>query len=155
MITFKESLNFIIMKSNTYLHFNGNCEEAMAFYADVLGAETTMQMRFNEAPPEVRNTLPDFAQNLIMHCTIETGDFILMASDFLNEKETFNSGNNFAVSINTSNEEEAVTIFNGLAENGFVVMPLDAAFWGGKFGMLRDQFGVNWMLTLNNESHLI
>lgn len=140
------------MKASTYLHFNGNCEEAMTFYADVLGGEITMKMRFKEAPEEVCKNIPDFAQNLIMHCTLEANGENIMASDFFNEGEEFKSGNNFAVSLNTDDEEQAVAIFNGLSEGGFVMMPLESAFWGGKFGMLRDKFGVSWMMSLNDES---
>ena len=29
-------------------------------------------------------------------------------------------------------------------------MPLDDAFWGGKFGSLTDKFGVQWMVSIHN-----
>lgn len=137
------------MQASTYLHFNGNCKEAMTFYADIVGGELTMLMEFNDAPDDVKKYVPAEAMNLTMHCTLVAGDLTLLASDFLNSEEAFNQGNNFAVSINTEDEEEAVAIFNGLAhEGGFVLMPFAEAFWGGKFGMLKDKYGVNWMVSL-------
>ncbi|MDY0779607.1 VOC family protein [Tenacibaculum sp. IB213877] len=140
------------MQAQTYLHFNGNCEEAMTFYADVLGGEITQQMTFSDAP-ESSLTFPEEVMDLIMHSTLVAGDLVIMASDYLNQKEEFNSGNNFAVSINSFDEDEAVTVFNGLSEGGIIFMPFEEAFWGGKFGMLRDKYGVQWMVSLLDESH--
>jgi len=140
------------MKAHTYLHFGGNCEEAMDFYKDILGGQITTLMRFSDAPKEVF-TAPDLAQNWIMHCTLEFGGALLMASDFLNDdKEKFNLGNNFAVSINVDSIEEGQKIFDGLVSEGELFMPFSDAFWGGKFGMLRDKFGVSWMISSEHKT---
>jgi PhnB protein len=29
-------------------------------------------------------------------------------------------------------------------------MPLEDAFWGGKFGSLTDRFGVQWMVSVHS-----
>ncbi len=136
------------MQASTYLHFNGNCKEAMAFYADVLGGEITMLMQFKDAPEEVCKSIPKEAMELTMHCTLEARGFSVLGSDFLNEKEAFTKGNNFAVSINAEDEAEAVAVFNGFAQGGTILMPFEEVFWGGKFGMLQDKFGVQWMISL-------
>ncbi|WBX74960.1 VOC family protein [Tenacibaculum ovolyticum] len=140
------------MKTGTYLHFNGNCKEAMTFYADVLGGDITMLMQFKEAPEEMCKSFPKEILDLTMHCTLEVGELAINASDFFNDKEKFNSGNNFAVTLNSEDEDEAITVFNGLAEGGFVMMPLEDAFWGGKFGMLQDKFGIRWMMSLESSN---
>ncbi|TDQ25522.1 VOC family protein [Tenacibaculum caenipelagi] len=137
------------MQASTYLHFNGNCKEAMTFYADVLGGEITMLLPFREAPEELCKNLPKEALDLTMHSTLVAGDITIQASDFFNEKETFNSGNNFAVSISADDEEQAVAIFNGLSDGASVMMPFEKVFWGGKFGMLKDRYGVSWMISLD------
>lgn len=134
------------MKAHTYLHFNGNCEEAMTFYKDILGGEFSTFMRFKDTPKEVFNS-PEFAQDWVMHCTLEFGGTLLMASDYLNENQPFQAGNNFAVSVNVDSIEEGQTIFNGFSEGGKVLMPFEDAFWGGKFGMVLDKFGVTWMFS--------
>ncbi len=139
------------MKASTYLHFKGNCEEVIDFYADVLGGEITRKMYFKDAPSNVF-VAPNFAKNWIMHTTLIAGDLTLMASDFLNENEELKIGNNFVININTNYENEAITIFNSLIVGGFVFMPFEIAFWGGKFGMLRDKYGVQWMISLNDAS---
>ncbi len=38
-------------------------------------------------------------------------------------------------------------LFTALSQNGKVTMPPHDAFWGGRFGMLTDRFGVSWMLS--------
>jgi PhnB protein len=141
------------MKASTYLHFNGNCKEAMTYYADILGGDITVLMQYKEAPEEVCKNIPKEALDLTMHCTLEVGDMAIQASDFLNEKEGFNAGNNFAISLNSEDEEEATTIFNSLLEGGFVFMPFTDAFWGGKFGMLQDKFGIRWMMSLEDSNN--
>lgn len=140
------------MKAKTYLHFNGNCEEAMDFYADILGGEITQKLRFKDAP-ESDLQFPQGIMNQIMHSCLQAGSFEIMASDYVSE-HPFKQGNNFAVALNTNDEEEAYGVFNGLSENGQILMPFEEAFWGGKFGMLMDKFGVSWMVSLEEEASI-
>lgn len=137
------------MTANTYLRFNGNCEEAMTYYADVLGGKLTEKMRFNEAP-EADLQFPEEAMNLIMHASLSVSDVKIMASDSVGQP--FSQGNNFSISLSTNDEDEAYTIFSGLSEGGEVQMPFGEAFWGGKFGMCVDKFGVSWMLSCSDNS---
>jgi PhnB protein len=131
------------MKLHSYLSFQGNCEEALNFYKDVFDAEVTTLLRFEEAPEGVMQ-IPEGAKQLIMHATLEFGGNTLMMSDHLNKD--FSRGNSYSLSINAS-EEEVSSIYNSLLEGGLVIMPFNDAFWGGKFGMLVDKYGVQWMMT--------
>ena len=74
------------------------------------------------------------------------GSALLMASDTM-PGMPFQQGNNFSVNINCESLEEIERFFTALSENGKVTMPLHDAFWGARFGMLTDQFGVNWMFN--------
>jgi PhnB protein len=56
-------------------------------------------------------------------------------------------GNNFSISVNTDSVKETEAIFHALAEGGTITMPLEKTFWNAHFGMLTDQFGVNWMVS--------
>lgn len=133
------------MQLQSYLAFNGNCEEAINFYKDVFNGEIETLMRFKDAPEDVM-CAPDEVKNKVMHAALKFQDCILMACDFIQE-QPFVKGNNYSISVNEKNEDEALAIFNSLAEGGFVAMPFEQAFWGGKFGMLIDQFGVQWMVS--------
>ena len=136
------------MKCDMYLTFDGNCEEAMLFYKEVLNGEFSVTMRYAEGPPEYSN---EEIADKIMHQTLIFGDGCeLKASDSFHE--SLNKGNNFHVSILTHEEEEAVNFFTGLANGGTVTMPFETVFWGGKFGSCIDKFGIQWMVSYEAEA---
>ncbi len=138
------------MKLNPYLTFNGNCEKAMNFYKNVLGGEFRIKETFANSKGQMKYKPED--ADKIMHATLVSGDFILMASDNMGDEFPFEKGNNFSLSLEMGNENEAAfKIFEGLSEDGFVIMPFEEVFWGGKFGMLTDQFGVQWMVSSGAE----
>lgn len=132
------------MKCDVYLTFGGNCEEAMNFYKDVLDGEFTVLMRYGEGPPEYS---VEGKEDKIMHTTIAFGNGCeLKASDTLHKPVV--KGNAYTVSIMADDEAHGEKVFNGLAANGGnVEMPFQNVFWGGKFGNLTDQFGVQWMIS--------
>lgn len=132
------------MKCDMYLTFDGNCEEAMLYYKEVFNGEFSVTMRYADGPPEY---LQPGTEDKIMHQTLAFGDGCeLKASDSFHQP--LNKGNNFHISISTSKEDEALSIFNGLAKDGQITMPFNDVFWGGKFGSCIDKFGVQWMVSL-------
>jgi len=135
---------------NPYLTFNGNCEEAFGFYKSVFGGDYPYIGRFNEMPPaEGQPPIPEFEGKKIMHISLPIGaNSILMGSD---SSEAFGHativGNNFSISVNTLNNNEADRIFNGLSNGGNVTMPMAKTFWGSYFGMCVDKYGIQWMVS--------
>ena len=126
----------------TYLNFNGNCREAMKFYQRCLGGELSI-MPFSEAPGD----FPKEAKDRVMHARVtKDGTTLLMASDNM-PGSNFVQGTNFSISIDCQSTEETDRLFNAFSENGKITMPLQDAFWGARFGILRDQFGINWMFN--------
>jgi PhnB protein len=139
--------------TNTYLNFNGNCEEAFTFYKSVFGGEFTYLGRFSEMPPSDDYKLSVEDSKKLMHVSLPIGASILMGSDIIGEQmKDFVVGSNFSISVNTDSKDEAELMFNALAQNGIVTMPLANTFWGDYFGMLTDKFGVNWMISFNDQS---
>jgi PhnB protein len=138
-----------MLKIEPYLSFNGNTEEAFAFYKSIFGGDFTTVMRFGEMPGA--DKMPATDKNKIMHIALPIGDnTTLMGSDALdsvNQKLTV--GDNFHISISLSNETEAVRIFNSLTELGQVIMPLSKEFWSELFGMCKDKYGIQWMVNYN------
>ena len=135
---------------NTYLNFNGNCEEAFNFYKSVFGGEFHYLGRFSEMPAQ--DGVPPFPKELdnkIMHVYFPISkETALLGSDVGGEwAKTFNQGNNFSVSISTDSREEATRLFNGLSEGGKISMPLADTFWGDYFGTFTDRFGTSWMVS--------
>jgi PhnB protein len=127
---------------STYLTFDGNCREAMEFYAKCLGADLYI-MPFSEAPINV----PAEAKDRIMHARLAKGSAALMASDTM-PGMSIQRGNNFSVTVGCESLEETERMFKALSENGNVTMALQETFWATRFGMLTDRFGINWMFNL-------
>lgn len=127
---------------NVYLTFDGNCREAMKFYAKCLGGDLFM-MPFSEAPIDA----PKEAKDKIIHATLKKGSAVLMASDTM-PGMPLRKGDNFSVCIQCETPDEIEKLFAALGERGKVTMPLQDTFWNARFGMLTDQFGINWMFNL-------
>ena len=139
---------------NVYLNFNGNCEEAFNFYKSVFGGEFPYIGKFKDMPPqEGMPALPKDMENKIMHVSLPVSkETMLMGSDTGGEwAPSFIQGNNFSISINAENQQEADRFFNELSKGGKVVMPMNNTFWGDYFGMFADKFGINWMVSYNKQ----
>jgi len=141
---------------NTYLNFNGNCEEAFNFYKSVFGGEFSYLGRFSEMPVQEGVTrFPKELDNKIMHVYFPISkETSLFGSDVGGEwASTFRQGNNFSVSIHTDSKEETDRLFNGLSAGGTISMPLADTFWGDYFGAFTDRFGINWMISYTTLQH--
>jgi PhnB protein len=135
------------MRVETYLFFDGRCEEAIEFYKKVLGAEVTMLMRFKDSPePPQPGMIPPGSENKIMHVSFRVGDTTVMASDGRCTGQANFQG--FSLSLTVANEAEADRKFAALADGGQVQMPLAKTFWSPRFGMVTDRFGVGWMVSV-------
>lgn len=133
------------MEIQPYLFFDGRCEEALNFYRSALGAEITMLMRFSESPdPTPPDMLPPGAENKVMHAALKIGASVLLASDGHCAGNPRFEG--MAISLTVASEAEAARVFAALSNAGEVTMPLGKTFFSPSFGMLRDRFGVAWMV---------
>lgn len=133
-----------------YLFFSGRCEEAISFYMSHLGAEQLFLMRFNDSPDATPPGMlaPGF-ETKVMHSTVRIGETIVMMSDGCDAETKFSG---FRISIALPTEADAQRVFAALSQGGTVEMPLTKTFWSSCFGMLTDQFGIGWMVTLEEET---
>jgi len=140
---------------NTYLTFNGNCEEAFNFYKSVFGGEFSYMSKFKDMPEDPKFQIADSDKENVMHISLPISEeAILMGSDTSGElTANFTQGNNFSISINTDNKNEADRLFSNLSEDGMVIMPMNNTFWNSYFGMFTDKFGIQWMINFNEEEH--
>jgi PhnB protein len=60
------------------------------------------------------------------------------------------SGSNFSVAVQCDSGVELEKLFASMGEKGKVILPLQDTFWGSRFGMLVDRFGVNWMFNFED-----
>ncbi len=135
------------MLVQSYLFFDGRCEEAINFYKEAVGAEVTMLMRFKDAPePPQPGMVPPGSEDKIMHSALRIGETTVMASDGHCQQKAHFDG--FSLSLTVANEAEAKKRFDALAKGGEVRMPLGKTFFSPCFGMLADRFGVGWMVIV-------
>ena len=127
--------------TQTYLNFDGQTRDAMTFYQKALGGKLDI-MTFGDAHVPGAEGF----ENRIMHARLESGPLVLMASDTM-PGMPFTKGNNFHINIDCSSNDEQDKLFSALGESGKVIMPLADQFWGARFGMLTDRYGVNWMFN--------
>lgn len=134
------------MQVQSYLFFDGRCEEAIEFYKKALGAKVEMLMRFKENPDPQPGMCPPGTEDKIMHASFRIGDTVVMASDgHAKGKPEFKG---FSLAVSAKTEAEADIMFNALANGGQVQMPLTKTFFSPKFGMAADKFGVGWMVMV-------
>ena len=135
------------MQVQSYLMFNGRCEEALEFYKKTIGAKVEMMMRFKDAP---EGQCARGSENNIMHSSFKVGDTVLMASDGMNSGPLEFKG--ISLTLNPKTEAECERLFNALAGGGQVLQPLIKTFFSPKFGVVTDKFGVNWMVLVEQEA---
>lgn len=134
---------------NPYLNFSGNCEEAFNFYKACFGVEYESLQRYNEVPGE--SHVPDSESEWIMHVSLPIGHgTFLMGSDQPSSMGEVDPGNNVHISIQTDSDRETDRLFNALSAGGKITMPLEQTFWGARFGMFVDKFGIQWMINQDN-----
>jgi PhnB protein len=126
---------------NAYLSFNGNCAEAMKYYARVLGAKIEMMMTYGEVPGG--EPPPPADADKIMHAYLVHKDFSLMAGD-MPPGMPYGGVQGVMLALTVDTVGEAQRIFDALADGGSVQMPMAEAFWAERFGMVTDRFGVPW-----------
>ncbi len=132
------------MQVQSYLFFDGRCDEAIDFYKKTLGAEVGMLMRWKDSPDKSMCTPSN--ENKVMHASLKIGESRVMASDGRNTGNPEFKG--FALSLNAKDEADADRLFNSLSADGNVMMPLGKTFFSPRFGMATDKFGVNWMVIV-------
>ncbi len=134
---------------NPHINFNGNAEEAFNFYKGVFASEITRIVRFKDlASPEFQPSEKE--ANKIMHIELPIGKSKLMANDvpeFMGK--TNENENRSKIVIHTESKEEADKIYQGLSVDGQIEMPISDSPWGTYFGMLRDKYGIEWMVEFD------
>ena len=132
------------MQVQSYLFFDGRCDDALEFYKKTIGAKVEMLMRWKDSPDKSMCTPGN--EDKVMHSAFRVGETSLMASDGRNTGNPNFQG--FALSINAKDEAEADKLFGALSEGGKITMPMTKTFFSPRFGMLADKFGVGWMILV-------
>jgi PhnB protein len=126
-----------------YLAFNGECRAAFELYEKCLGGKIAFSMTWGEAPNSADHD--PAMRDRIMHISLRVDGFTLAGADA--PPNLYRRPEGLCVSINVADPAQAERIFNALAEGGSVEMPIEETFWAARFGVLRDRFGIPWMVN--------
>lgn len=126
-----------------YLNFNGTAAAAIDHYVGAIGATVVSMQRFGDVPG--MQCTEDEAKQ-IMHAALSVGEAQVMLSDTM-PGQPVQPGTNTWVALQYADTSVVDAHFARLADGGEVVMPMNDTFWGARFGMLVDRFGIRWMLN--------
>lgn len=130
-----------MMTVSQFLFFDGNCQQAMAFYKTCLGGTLTITP-VSETP--MKAGFPPSMHNRIINARLTANGVDISACDWMRPDETFTRGNMNCLYISGGSREETRRIFDAISEHANVTDPLNIQPFG-YYGALNDQFGVRWM----------
>jgi len=131
------------MQTEPYVFFNGQCEAALKFYEQCLGAKTEAKLKYEGTP--AAEEVPANWRDKILHAKLTVGETTMLASDA--PPGHYKEPQGFSIALQVKDPAEAERVFYALAEKGTVTLPLQQTFWAPRFGMLVDRFGVPWMVN--------
>jgi len=125
---------------NTAISFQGNCDEALTFYKETLGAKVKNVAYFRDAPPDsgMDESLPP---NFVMHSEVSIFDAQIIMTD---GGSSSIAGDYFSLMLSLDSAEEVTSTFNSLADGGQVIEALAPQFWAALCGDVQDRFGIHW-----------
>ena len=128
------------------ISFPGNCEEAITFYKEAIGAEVREVAYFKDAPPNsgMDESLPP---NFVMHSEIAIFGTLVTMTDGAKKRPT---GDNYSFMVSLNSAKKVTTVFNKLADGGQVTQPLEKQWWAALCGEVSDRFGVTWYVMTNS-----
>lgn len=127
-----------------HLNFRGSAREALSFYRSVFDGELTL-VTYKAAG----NVHAEAEANQVMWGqVIARNGFTIMAYDVPGHLP-WNAGDGaFFVSVRGNDAEEIATFWARLAVGATIIQPLAAAGWSPLYGMLKDRYGIIWVLDI-------
>ena len=130
------------MTLGVFLFFDGECREALKFYATVFNQPVPAFMTYAENPSD---SVPESDKDRILYAELSVLGSNLMMSDRPSDFP-FVRGNSSSMVIGSADADELKRIFEMLQDGGTVVMELGETFFSELFGMVTDKFGVMWQI---------
>ncbi len=133
------------MKFDLFINFDGNCQEAVEFYARVFRSEVKDLMTYGQTPPGEGYEVPEADKERIMYACVPIFGCDVMFCDTPAGMPLI-VGNNLNPTLSVDSKAEAERLFSELAEGGEIGAELGKTFFAGLYGMVTDKYGVIWQL---------
>ena len=130
--------------TTTHLNFRGDARSALEFYQSVFGGDLAA-ITYADAHSV---TAADEAQQIMWGQVASPDGFRIMAYDVPSHTSHDPGTIPVFVSVRGSDAAEITDYWEKLASGSEVVVPLGQAAWAPLYGMLKDRFGVTWVLDV-------
>lgn len=135
------------IKTVTHLNFRGQAREALAFYQSVFGGRLTL-FTFADAQAVAD---PAEAEQVIWGEVVSDDGFHVMAMDVPAARDWDPGTIPVFVSVRGSDPDRIMAYWEGLSAGAAVIQPLGPASFSPLYGMLRDRFGITWIVDVQIE----
>ena len=132
------------MNVRAYLAFNGNCQEALNYYAELFDAQIQNRQTYEEKKIDV----PSSYRNKLQHAELKGKGVHFMAYD-ASPDTPINHGNQIHMSVDLDKVSDAQELFEQLSQGGQVHHNFRERGWG-HFGRCTDKYGINWMVNCDH-----
>lgn len=136
------------MQIQPYLSFNGNCQEAVEFYADIFGTDIPEIILFGERLPDQEAAEQDRSDKLVIRADLDSEDTRVLLSDIPSSPDL--QRDKMTLVIFSDDLDEIEVLYYKLKDGGTVEMELQETFWSKVYGSLVDKFGVGWQLNYDD-----
>lgn len=133
------------LQFDIFINFDGNCMEALQFYANVFKVEPQGVMQFKDAPVNPDYPIAQEHMDKVMYASFAIGNNNIMLSDDI--MGTLVNGNTITLTLGSKDKEALTTIFHELAREGTILMPIQKTFWSDVYGIVQDKFGIRWQVS--------
>lgn len=132
----------------THLNFRGDAREALAFYHAIFGGEQVLVTYADLGQADV----PDEADQIMWGQVASADGFRIMAFDVPSARPFEAGSNAFFVSLRGTAAAEIEARWTALAAGATILHGLGPAPWSPLYGMLKDRFGITWILDVAQAS---
>jgi PhnB protein len=132
------------LTTTTHLNFRGNARTALQFYQSVFGGDLTV-VTYKDAHSV---SDPAEADHVMWGQTVAKNGFRVMAYDVPSRLPWDQGKAPFFVSVRSDSADEIAALWEKLVVGASVTQPLAASGWAPLYGMLKDKFGVTWVLDV-------
>ncbi len=130
--------------TTVHLNFRGQAREALEFYQSVFGGELAVAT-YADAQ---RVSRPEEAGQVIWGQVQSAAGFHVMAFDVPGERAYDPGVEAVFVSVRSQEEDEIRRYWDELVKGGTIREDLAPSGWSKLYGMVKDRFGVIWVLDV-------
>jgi PhnB protein len=140
------------MKINPFLTFDGNCSEALKYYVQIFGGVEQHVQTYGYHKEHLEEEFgikvsPEWAEK-IQHASFvlpHSGEKIYLRDRA--EGETVCDGCGAAYAIEFSCQPDLDRVYDALAAEGKVIVPLKKVFWHAMYAEVVDKYNKKWVLN--------